>query len=538
MMEHRAELAKLQKEISRHFDRAKELAKRCSFWNDAGILDALVSNDEVSGHKSPLRDNAVFPELPVDLFRQMSRQALFAAIALLARYGKKEDFASWLNKSQMSIKVSDLPTYAIDLSSLKNPCDIWVSLMRGYLALANHRLLTKDRICRKLFGVEGDICTYEGSRVQRLTAESLRRYEWLKTVSPLPYRLEAPSQGPAHRLCSYYGPIAKSQAAKSELCKILSFGYSLYLLSRIHRIQKPNQTLTFLSPAAIFSNLFDVSFGLPGPTDEEQLLGTDTAQPLYHRACQSVRKLLGLPLISPDSVSEQEIRALFRRFVFNPMIYRDPFVTLPYDSVILQATADGCVFFDDVGALIPAFVAEKLLETGKLRNLQGEAFRSQVEKIVRSNDLIPFRVSTVKRNGKIIGDVDVGFVKAGCLCLVECKDVAPYPSLLLDNEKEVLRTVTHREKGYMGWVNRNLEIQKFFAEPQNLLRLARDKHFDPKQIKRILGFIVSNRPVFVYLTPDMFLTGSIPKVMVKEELQILLSEDWHNILPEALTASA
>lgn len=47
----------------------------------------------------------------------------------------------------------------------------------------------------------------------------------------------------------------------------------------------------------------------------------------------------------------------------------------------------------------------------------------------------------MKRNGEIIGDVDVGFMKADCLCLIECKDVAPYPSLLLDKEKEVLRKV-------------------------------------------------------------------------------------------------
>jgi len=532
-MEHKAELAKLERSISRHFKKAKNVAEQCTFWNDAGILDSLTSNEKVLGHQSPLRDNAVFPKLPPDLFRQMSRQALFAAMVLLARYGEKERFTSWLEKSQISIKISDLPTYRIDLSRLRNPCDVWLSIMRAYLSIANHRLLVKDKIYGDLFEDEGDTRVFGGILVQRVTAQSVDRYEELKKIHPFPYRFESPSQGPIHSLCSYYSDAAQNQNAKHELAKILSFGYSLYLLSRIHRSQKPKQTVTFLSPNAIFNNLFHITIGLPGPTAEEQLLDTDTDQPLYPRAYESVCKLLGLISLRPSTGIEKEIWGLFKRFVFNPMIYQEPLVAVPLNCVILQPTEDGCVFFDDVGKLIPSLVADYLLQSGKLQNFKGEAFRSYIEGVVRSRGLKPFRVSKIKREGTVIGDVDVGFVKDGSLCLVECKDVSPYPAFLLDREHEVLRSITHSDKGYMGWVNRTMKLQQYFSEPENLKKLAKEKNFDPTEVEKVVSFIVSNRPIFTYLTPDMFLTSSIPRVMIIDELEILLSEQWLDILPQS-----
>jgi len=532
-MRNEEKLAELEKEILGHLDKAKKLASRCSFWNDVAILDALISNEEVLGHKSPLRDKAIFPELPSDLFQQTSRQVLFAATALIARYGEIEDFTSWSSRSQTLIKISHIPTFRISLSRLRNPCNIWVSLMRAYLALGNHRLLTKDVICEDLFVNTGGTCLYENSRVRVLTARSVKRYEALKKYSPFSYRFEALSQGQIHSLCKYYGPIAKGQKEKYELSKILSFGYSLYLLARIHRIQKPNQIMTFLSTDAIFANLFDAAIGLPGPTDEEKILGTNTDQPLYYRAQDSVNKLLGLAFLKVDSDIRRKVLELFEIFVFDPMSYKDPFLTLPYNCVILQPTSDGCVFFDDVEKLIPVLVADRLLDTGKLRGLQGEAFRNQIEDIVRSSGYSPFRVSEVKVNDRIIGDVDVGFIKDDCLCLIECKDVVPYPLLLLDNKEDILRTINHRDKGYISWIDKNLKIQEYFSAPQNLTKLGRDKRFDNKLIKKVTGFIVSNRPIFIYLTPDIFLTSSIPKIMIKEELQVLLNEQWDAILPSA-----
>ena len=527
-MEHDAELARLEMKVSKHFNKAKKLSKKCSFWNDAGILIALISNREVLGHPSPL-DNAIFPELPPHVFHQMSRQALFASLVLLAKYGQKEDFWSWEAKSQLAIRASDHPQYRIDLTRLKNPCDIWVSVMRANLSLANHRLVMKGKIYDSLFGTGDDTCMFGGSLVGQTTAKSVERYESLKLVSPLAYRFESPSQGPIHRLCNYYGSVTRNPNLKHKLAKILSFGYSLYLLARIHRMQKPEQIATIMSTDAIFVNLFDASIGLPVPTVEEQLLDTDTAQPLFFRAHESVCKLLGLAHLRPDPGIKNEVWGLFKRFVFNPISYAEPLVALPYNCVILQVTDDGCVFFDAIEQLIPSLVADRLLEGGELRKLQGEAFRSHIESIVKSHGINPFRVSKVKREGATIGDVDVGLVKDGYLCLIECKDVAPYPTLLLDEENEMLRSITHRGKGYMGWVNKNIQLQKYFQEPQNLKKLAQEKNFEPTQIKKIIGFIVTNRPVFIYLTPDMFLTSSIPRVMITDELQMLLSERWDKI---------
>lgn len=193
-------------------------------------------------------------------------------------------------------------------------------------------------------------------------------------------------------------------------------------------------------------------------------------------------------------------------------------------KVILKGSYDGCVIFDDLGPLIPVLVSEQLLGGGKLRQITGEAFRKRVESIVQRRGLHPFRATRVEEAGLQIGDVDVGFLKDGCLCLVECKDVSPYPTASWDKEEEVFRSIRHKKKGYMGWLESSMRLQRHFSKPSNLATLATQKGFDVSQVKAVLGVVVTNRPVFAYLVPDILLTPSIPRVMIVDEFETVLSQ--------------
>lgn len=529
-MEHKTEINKLEKESSDYIEKARKISKKCSFWNDAGILTALISKQLFARNKSPLRDNNMFPHMSVEFFDQMSRQSVFTAIALIAKYGEREEFDNWAAKSKSPLLPP--PNFSFNFKRAKEACDIWVNVMRANLALAHHRLLMKDKIYDGLFGKDSEIAIFGDSRVGLTTKKSVERFEQLKLVSPLTYRWEAPSQGTLSSLCNFYSKMALGSKEKLELAQVLSFSYALFLLSKIHRSH--NQTIaTFMSLNAVVVNMCETSFGLPPPTEEETLLGINTDQPLFFRAYESVSKLLGI-IVSPNemAIGNRDIWNFLRKIVFNPLTDPEPLVSLPSKHVILQATSDACVFFDDIGVMIPALTIEQLLSTGKLRNLQGELFRQYIESITKRHGISPFRVKRVKDENILIGDVDVGFVKNGYLCLVECKDVTPYPSMALDKEQEILRSIQHKNKGYMGWIEKNLKLQKYFLDSRNLAKLAAEKRFNPNPIKAVLGVVVTNRPVFTYLNQNMLLTPSIPKIMIVDEYAMLLSNEWKNIIPE------
>lgn len=529
-MEHKTEMDKLEKEFSDYVEKARKISKKCSFWNDAGVLTALISQQLFARNKSPLRDNNIFPHMSAAFFDQMSRQSVFTAIALIAKYGEREEFDNWAAKSKSPL----LPptNFSFNFKRAKEACDIWVNIMRANLSLAHHRLLMKDKIYGRLFGKERETGIFGDSRVGLTTKKSVERFEQLKQVSPLTYRWEAPSQGTLVSLCNFYSKMAKGHKEKLELAQVLSFSYALFLLSKIHRSY--NQAIaSLMSLNAVVMNLCETHFGLPPPTEEETLLSINTDQPLFFRAYESVSKLLGIiPSPNETAMENKDVWNLLRKVIYNPLTDPEPLVSLTPKCVILQATSDGCVFFDDVGVMIPVLTTEQLLSTGKFKNLQGELFRQYIERITKRHGISPFRVKRVKDGNILIGDVDIGFVKNGYLCLVECKDITPYPSMALDKEQEILRSIQHKSKGYIGWIEKNFELQKYFSDPRNLLKLAAEKRFNPNQIKVILGVVVTNRPVFTYLNQNMLLTPSIPKIMIVDEYEMLLSNEWKNIIPE------
>lgn len=158
-----------------------------------------------------------------------------------------------------------------------------------------------------------------------------------------------------------------------------------------------------------------------------------------------------------------------------------------------------------------------------------------MENIVQRQGLRHFRATRVEEDGLQIGDIDVGFVKDGCLCLVEGKDVSPYPTASWDKKEETLRSIRHKKKGYMGWLTTSMKLHKHFSEPSNLAELAAEKRFNASEVKAVLAVVVTNRPVFIYLVPEIFLTSSIPRVMIVEEFEILLSQRWHDVYPEHMS---
>jgi len=85
----------------------------------------------------------------------------------------------------------------------------------------------------------------------------------------------------------------------------------------------------------------------------------------------------------------------------------------------------------------------------------------------------------------------------------------------------------------MGWLNTSNDLQKYFQNKFNLKKLAKEKGFDFNQIKGILGIIVTNRPIFIYLTADILLTDIIPKVMIIDEFERFLSSEWYKLLHKA-----
>jgi len=533
-MDHTADLAKLEKDIYDNFGEARRLSSGCSFWNDAGALIAFMSSDEIEKVPSPLRDRRIFPGMSSNVFLAMSRQALFTTLVLIAKYGNHEDFASWSAAHSLPQTVSNLPVYISGLSQSAQAIECWFHVMRALQLLANHRILLKDEIHDDLFGHDSETDKLGHWQVGWVTKQSVERYESLKSIAPLPYRMEAPSQGTLHHLCGFYRGLSLSKSMKQALATALSLGYSLLLLSEIHRIQKPERIATYISADALLANLFDVSIGLPSPTSEELVLGTNTDQPLFFRAYESVSKLLGM-LWTPEAVLEKDANEFLNEFIFDPRIDMLPLVSLGYKQVILRGSQDGCVIFDDLGPLIPVLVAEQLLASGQLRRITGEAFRTYVETIVQRQGLCHFRATRVEEERVQIGDIDVGFVKDGCLCLVECKDVSPYPTASWDKKEEILRSIKHKKKGYMGWLASSMKLQEHFSKSSNLAELAAEKGFNALEVKEVLALVVTNRPIFIYLVPEIFLASSIPRVMIIDEFEILLSQRWHDIYPDHMS---
>jgi hypothetical protein len=342
-----ADLVKLEKDLYYNLEEAKRLSSGCSFWNDAGILITFMSNDEIKGVTSPLRDRRIFPGMPSDVFLSMSRQALFTTLVLIAKHGNQEGFASWSAAHSLPRTASNLPTYVSRLSKSAQATKCWFHVARALQLLANHRVLLKDEIHDDLFGYDRKTDKLGDWRVGWVTKQSVERYESLKSIAPLAYRMEAPSQGTLHRLCGFYRGLSLRQSMKQALATVISLGYSLFLLLQIHRIQKPEQIATFISVNALLTNLFDVSIGLPSPTSEELVLGTNTDQPLFFRAYESVSKLLGT-LWPPEAAPEKDANEFLNEFIFNPSTDTLPLVSMGYKQVILRGSQDGCVMFDDL----------------------------------------------------------------------------------------------------------------------------------------------------------------------------------------------
>jgi len=95
-----------------------------------------------------------------------------------------------------------------------------------------------------------------------------------------------------------------------------------------------------MSLAAIYRNLCEVSGGILSATKEEELLNTEIDQPLFFRAYESVSKVLNLLESLNKLTFENDVVELLKKYVYDPKLNPDPFVSLPNNHVILKAGSD------------------------------------------------------------------------------------------------------------------------------------------------------------------------------------------------------